>query len=312
MSEIYKQDELKEYAKEKSLIYTDCTGCVFAKALSVDSDVENACFANRVKTFKSMGEEILKIESDYDGGKIFAGIKNRVCNLMRPKYWSDIQIQKNENEFGADDLDKLEEIARKESRIRCNYIVYMKKDATKDECIEGLKRTVNSICNRPPSESPENLTVVVSPSMKPSEFMRSMREIQEEYPLPCSWNMEYILDKDIFKLSPEMLYEKCLKICMKSIKKAHYVAVFECGDKVPENYLTNFEEIINQKLQKVLLCTPKDKNSVSGTFIQYIAYKQFRHTEGDEVSFVDRLKEAAAEQGAEHLIFKLEDVIGGE
>ena len=124
--------------------------------------------------------------------------------------------------------------------------------------------------------------------------------------------MEYILDKKIFELSPEMLYEKCLKICMKSIKRANYVAVFECGYEVPENYLTKFENIINKKLEKLLLCVPKDPRKISGTFIQYMSYRQFRHTEGDEVGFVERLKEAAKEQGSEHLIRELEDVLEGE
>ena len=316
MKETYTSEELKDFAKEKNLIYTDCKGCVFARPADLDGeDFEHACSTGRLKAFNKLGVEIFKIQSDKendsDNKRFFAGIKDRICNIMRPKFWSEIQVNKNENKFAEDDLDALAEIAKKESRIMCNYIVYMRKDATKDECIQGLRRTVESICNRPPSESPSNLTVLVSPSMKPSEFMAEMRSIQSEYPIPCTWNMEYILDKEIFELDKNLLYEKFLKICMKSIK-THYIALFECGDEVPQNYLTSFEELINQKLEKVLLCLPSNKDSVSGTFIQYMAYRQFKNSvDGGEDCFVDRVKSAAKEQNAEYLIRNLEDVLKG-
>tara|TARA_Y100001938_G_scaffold147611_2_gene229208 strand:- start:1453 stop:2400 length:948 start_codon:yes stop_codon:yes gene_type:complete len=305
-------EELIEYAQENKKIFTSCKGCVFSKTPTTDSEnLSDYCSANRLSSFKDKGCEILTVKDteiiDENKTTYYRGIMDRVCNLMRNKNWSKVITARNNFEFGEDDLEKLEEIARNESRVQCTYIIYMEKDKTKEECLKGIRKTVESFCNRPPNESPVKLTIIVSPALKPSEFMSSMRQIAKELPLPCSWNMEYIIDSNILELEGMDLYESCMRICMKSIK-SQYASVFACGEDVPENYLSSLDKLINVDMEKILVCRPKDKTKISGTFIQYMVYKQLRNSP-DGNTFMKEIEQLAKEQESEHLIKTLEDVI---
>ncbi len=305
-------EELLKHAQENNMIFTSCKGCVFSKPTSTESEnLDECCSAHRLSAFAEQGCEMLTIKDtetiDETKSQSFRGIKDRVCNLMRTTHWAKITTAKHNFEFGEDDLDRLEELASKESRIQCTYIVYMEKGKSKEECLQGLRKTLDSFCNRPPKEAPTKLTVMVSPALKPSEFISEMRAISKELPLPCGWNMEYIINSDILELDGMDLYESCMRICMKSIKSP-YVAVFSCGDLVPENYLSSFNTLINTKLEKMLVCIPKDKKKISGTFIQYMCYKQLRNSPDDH-TFIEQIQELAKEQGSEHLIKTLDDVL---
>lgn len=305
---IHEKEQVIEKAQKEKIIQTSCDGCVFGEPQSNDNEnLSDYCKLDRLDKLQKSGAEIISVGTSQQGSN-YKIINNRVCNMLRGDTWKEVKEQKGIKE------SELKEEARKETQIRCHFLVYMRPgDFTKNLDEKGkrqnYKKRINDVCVSVKSIedgniSPKKITIVNNSEIGPYDFVNYFRIQSKEMGVKSEWNMEYIKEEASKASTGEESYNRCIDFAFRNVK-THYFCVFFEGEIVPKNYLSKIDSAINDDLERFLLLMPQDGHG--GFFSQTLAYKQFGGNKRQD--FITKIKEESKEQECQNIIRPLSQII---
>jgi hypothetical protein len=269
--------EISDLAKEKT-IQTMCDGCVFAEYEEVTGPTsslptqaegrlsQTGCKLQRFDKFAENGAEILKVEDEKQESD-FVVIQGRICNMLRGIEWKAEALRK--------DKDDLYALARKEVLIQCTFLIYL----GPGQSIEDAYETAQKIQKQ--EVPPTHIIIINNSGIMPASFLREWKRLQitSSEILEIPWSMEYIVEfqyqewSDILdnateeekkQLQKDMFF-RCLDVGVKKVETLYY-ALFNAGDSIPTNYLSDIDKVLNDDLIRILALDPKN-DSHSGLFM---------------------------------------------
>tara|TARA_Y100001973_G_C5206132_1_gene341655 strand:- start:4289 stop:5233 length:945 start_codon:yes stop_codon:yes gene_type:complete len=305
------RQKFNQTGSEEKTMQTVCLGCPFQnEQASPDSDHKSFCSANRLSAIEQNGGEVYAIK-DSTEEKYYTAINKRICNMMRNQDWVEINTK---NGYKQNELVSL---ARKEVRVRCDFIIYCGpcpeiKNETDDRIKrQKIKRKINEVAITMKSidsglVEPAHIYAINNSGIGPYDFINYLRIECESLGVKSKWNMEHISGSSVKEMSEEEACASSFNAAIKS-SASNYFCFFISGDVVPENYLSDIDNQINDKMQKILVLIP-DNNKRSGTFIQRMCEKQISQSP-EPGGFLEKIKKEAEKQKCQSLIKSLSSVV---
>jgi len=269
-------DQQKNYpleinSNEPETICRDCAFSVY------DGDTQTGCLLGKIDKFDAQDTEILEVYDETN--KEFYVIKGRVCVFWRGGDWKKQHTNRK----------NWENIVNKETMIRMNANIYLDKTST----LKDLDKTVDSIHNG--LLKPSQLTIINNAS--PIERLILARVgIQSG----LKWRVENIDD------GGDADRYRCIDIAIRktSAKDCNYYFVFDAGQVVPTNFISDINKSLNIDMNRFLALKGKDGNGDVG---QIHMYKQIGGNR--DKPFMDKIKTTTRSQGCPHLLQKTSEIV---
>jgi len=301
----FTENEWEEYSKSSKIMFTSCKDCVFSSS-------PGECSCGRLQQFQKNDVEIVDVKSTEEESphKVVSG---RICNMFRTDDWEKAL------RISGKPQDHLEKAARKEIRIQCSFIIICPDDeeirkisdekelrSKTKEKISQIIKTMKSIDS---AEIPPQEIILLNESwIQPYDFINYLRIQCSEENIKCKWRLEHFSKENFENQKNEELEKVFIKNVFKTIKTG-YCSIFHEGDTIPEKYLYNIDQFLNDELKAFLLLTPKE--GVGGMIINSILFKQFLGNKSKYTldEFFEQVKKIVEEQKCAHLIQPLDKIL---
>ena len=251
---------------------TVCRDCAFAV---YDGDTQTACSLGRLDKFEENGAEVVEVYDETN--KEFFVIKGRVCVCWRHPDWQEKHEGRN-----------LEEIVKKETTIRMDAVVYIDKDSA----YEDVKNTLDSL---------------KAGQVKPAcvTFVKNQCEVDD-------WAIVTLGRKSGLKWKAETIREddatrgRCVDIAIRktSAKDCNYYFVYNAGEIVPKNFISDINHSINEDMNRFLAPRSDDGNGDVG---QIHIHKQIGGNRNKP--FLAKIENTSRSQGCPELLQKTSDIV---
>lgn len=271
MSEQQKDYPLEVNSNEPETICRDCAFSVY------DGETQTGCSLGKIDKFEEQGTEILEVYDETE--KEFYVIKGRVCVFWRGRDWKE----KNK---GRKDW---EDIVNKETMIRMDANIYLDKNST----LKDLDKTVTSL--QKGTLKPVQLTIINNDSSL-ERLMLARVGMKSGF----KWRVENIDD------GGDVDRYRCIDIAIRktSAKDCNYYFVFDAGQAVPKNFISDINESLNVDLNRFLALKGKDGNGDVG---QVHMHKQIGGNR--DKRFLDKIDSTTRSQGCPHLLQKTTEIV---
>jgi hypothetical protein len=195
-------------------------------------------------------------------------IDNHLCTFFRDSGWKF-----------TNDQDKNKKV-RQECILACDLLVYIN-----DSNLGGLNKTQVYIADM--ILKPRNIIYINHTRLRPSEI----KQLCQNSAPAANWSIETIINQETTKLGAV----DCGSLRVKS----PYFCVFEAGDLIPKNYLSDIDGDYFDKLEKFLAMIP-ESDELSGFFVQKRLYDNLG--KNVEKPIVEKLRNVCKSQGCEFLL----------
>jgi hypothetical protein len=195
-------------------------------------------------------------------------IDNHLCTFFRDSGWKF-----------ANEPDKDKKV-REECVLSCDLLVYIN-----DSNLGSLAKTQANISDM--ILKPRNIIYINHSNLKPSEI----KQLCQNNAPAANWSIETIINQETTKL--EAVDCGSLRV------KSPYFCVFEAGDLIPKNYLSDIDAAYFDKLEKFLAMIPTG-DAISGFFCQTRLYNNLG--KNTEKPIVDKLRNVCKSQSCEYML----------
>jgi hypothetical protein len=231
------------YDQDLKRFNTHCSKCIFA---TYTDGTQTGCQHNRLDKFKKLGRAKL---TDVSGVCTTAYTIDGICNTCRWRKW--------ETANRGRDLVKA---AKREAQIRMDVAIVASNQDTVN--IEQICKAVND-CVKQAMKPLHIIVALQHPDINYRLLYQQLYEIVDQYDIQLRVVRVTDQDADISSCV-NMALAKC---------KASYVAVFLPNATIPPDFIQLFDNVINQKLNRVLMVVPEQ--GYSGLIIQLQLFQQF-------------------------------------
>lgn len=258
-------------------VETVCLNCIFA-GWNNTGNKQTGCSIGILQKYVNNGVELREYVNEEEVE--FYGLPGRICMYNRTQHWLD----KHQNTLPID----IPTVVRFEIKIPMTYILYVDEDATWDD----IRNTVTSIHSH--LQLPKELIFVFNKSnFRPSVVKQELNSF-----CVINWRAEFIAD--------DMDHLKCLDLCIKKAKTV-YVAFFEIGSWIPDDFIQSIDSFINDELGRFLLLTPID-DSLNGLVVQtHLARNIGGSREGK--SLINKIKNVTEIQACPYLVRPVTEIV---
>jgi len=224
-------------------VIMSCKGCVFSNKIG---NTQIGCDLNKLDRFRESG---INVKEAYDDSEEFFLIE-RLCQFYRDDNWAE-----NFSEEGLHDQ------VNKEVVVSCGFIIIHEEGKPLDD----VRTTFKGIQSQ--KIPPRYVTLVVS---KNEENPFNVRHVCHEHfdfpnvPENIPFNVVTMLSEDPTTL--EMVDE-----AFHQSLNGYYI-IFKSGQKIPEDFVENLNESINDRLDQVSMVRPKDED-MNGLTVQCVVHK---------------------------------------
>lgn len=247
---------------------TICKVCIFASRDEFGNQI--GCNLNNLQKFQDRGVELEFINND---GPSYYKIPNNICWWARTSDWQH-----------SNKTDKVN-ILRNELRERNKLDIII--DFDYEHSISNLNTTLNSLKNQ--KVKPFNV-IIVTNNLSPKFIVSLVNFVKKEMD---ETGIKWSLERGTIEEDKNHRIMRAIRKCRKM-----YFAFFDAGFKIPELFLKDIDDYINDKLGMFSLILPIEEESDNGIVVQTGLYS----TIGDASKFIGTVQEMAKEQNQEHMI----------
>jgi hypothetical protein len=276
-------------AEKKPSIKTSCENCIFKVVVPGTND-QIGCQHKRISLYEDKGAHVYKEGNHYI-------IDDRLCTLLRTTNWSIGHMGEN-----------LLETSRNELTVPCTFIIL----PIENSDLEDIKTTIVSAATQRKIKPKLIYVVINQDNVRAKHVVKMIKEdIQEDF----EWKVEDIRTRN--EDGSRISREACIDEASRRVE-TQYMAVFNAGFTIPDDFLLTIDHKFNDELDQFLLLRPNE--SGSGLFVQarlyglVMGYRPMRlrsYKDGELVgdNLVNKAEFFADEQKLNRLIRNVEDVI---
>lgn len=196
---------------------TPCKHCQFA---IYDGITQTGCKFNLIDEYKNLGITIIEA---YDEEKEFYLVKNKICMYYRS------------NELFK---DYTKEQVAKQNQFKFDSYIYIDNTST----LEQVQQSLDSLLDQ--TLQPTRIVFILNQGqIKPSQI----RVLGHTIPKSIKWKTEIIINSDLDIFSSTDFVASQLK------KEISHYSVIKAGTKLPSNTLYDFNDLILNKLECLLV-----------------------------------------------------------
>ena len=262
--------------EEVKKIQTSCNGCVFAKyQICEGRSIQIGCELGRLEIFTS--QERVHLEEEMENFYIVDGI----CNTCRGETWSE-----------AHDGQHLVAAVEREIQVAIDIVLYSMDDV--EGLIEKIEHAV-SACVKQKKISPKKIIVVIqNTNMNYQDLYNALQDVTEPYEIPFQLVRVVEEGADISRCVA-MGIDKCT---------SQFTAIFDVDRNIPSNFIVNFNNVINYKLQRIIMVEPVC--GYSNMILQTGIFKLLGKNHNEPI--FEKAKDLAAEQETPELILAWDEL----
>jgi len=253
-----------------SEIITFCKNCIF-----FDSNQIRYCTIHKLEKLIQHGG---KLVTNFDKSEDDIEIHDRVCRFYRSQQWGD-----------SYDKESWYKIAREESKIHVGCIVYVKSNDIGN--VNSLNNTIKYINDS--DILPKQIIFAID--AQDHKLVECIKFIRNNVPNTLKYTIEVIVDKD------RATEDHVIKLLANKFK-TQYILFLILGEPLERDYLTQFDNIINDECARFIMAIDNDK--YHKMIIQKMCILLFRN---EHQPIIDIIRKESKDQDVKYLC--IEDIL---